>query len=275
MLGIYCVVIPNFQPRDDGLSYLLPNIIVQGKTLFERLSIPQINFYQLLGHPLLPQNQNGVFYIPHYIFYVFGALLGNYDIGALFEYCFHVIVSAITMYLLLGLFVKNSYLRTLGSLSYAFSGLSIVLGSNWPFVTSHLAYYPLLLYFLDKHKLKWAFFNLYNFTKHRPYSIFSHCCNSFSYIFPHQTSPTIVINSLYSTHRCIYPDHPPNYTTCLLRLPRIKPCFGTGLLSVLVKPIPAILFCYIIWIDPNKFYNIRLWNNPHFFGFYSYWSGYV
>lgn len=157
ILTVLFIIIPQFQPRDDGLSYLLPNIIVQGRILFETLSIPQINFYQFLGHPLLPQSQSGVFYLPHYFFYIVGEAVHNYDAGAGLEYCFHILLASMTMYLFLGIFTQNILLRILGSLSYAFSGMNMVLGHNWPIVTIYLAYYPLLLYYLERYKLTSAF----------------------------------------------------------------------------------------------------------------------
>jgi hypothetical protein len=52
---------PHFFLKDDTISYFLPQIKVQGDTLFTFGQIPQINLYQLLGHPLLEQGQSGVF----------------------------------------------------------------------------------------------------------------------------------------------------------------------------------------------------------------------
>jgi len=138
----------NYFVNDDTLSYFLPNIVIQAKTLFNSHSIPFINFYQFLGHPLLPQGQSGVLYLPHYFFYLFSLPFKNYELIVSFEVYFHIIVGSISMfYLLKKLKISNS-VALITSYAYGYNGFIIEVGRNWFITSAYLAYAPLLILFL-------------------------------------------------------------------------------------------------------------------------------
>lgn len=140
--------------RDDAYSYLLPNIVLQGETLFESHQLPFINYYQLLGSPLLPQGHTGVLYPFHYLFYLIVSFSGFSDLTLILilEYFFHVSLGAVFIYKFLTIESFGKTYSFFGALMYSLSGCVIVLAGNWPILLPYVAFFPAIVLFIRVQK---------------------------------------------------------------------------------------------------------------------------
>jgi hypothetical protein len=139
---LHVAVDPQFFLKDDTVSYFLPQIKVQGDTLFTFRQIPQINLYQLLGHPLLQQGQCGVFYPLHYIFYL--AAGKNIELAVPLEVGFHMLLAGLGMLALLRYLKVPTLVGFIGAYAYAFNGFLIDMGRNWMPVSGYMAWIPII-----------------------------------------------------------------------------------------------------------------------------------
>lgn len=137
---------PNFFLHDDTLRYFLPLAKLQGEILFEKGQLPEINLYQFGGHPLLPQNQNGVLYLPRYLFFLIATSLGEINLLPTIEIACHILLAGLGMYCLLQRLGVVRGLSIAASHAYAFNGFVLDLGRNWMFVAGYVGYLPVLFW---------------------------------------------------------------------------------------------------------------------------------